>query len=178
MIIERLLDGRAKAFSQARAQDLAVCDPVCSDDDVFVTDERLHRGVEMRGLNPARLQVATIDVAGQVAVASQELLAAPDGIFKRKIFQTVKRVVVNEGPHRPVLRDDFAGEADDASQLHPSRFDVGPILYLFHLIASTFALVGGVVLSGPNRFDDAPPSASRTRMTITKEANSVRSRSV
>ena len=64
-------------------------------------------------------------MAGKIAVASHELFAAPDGFFKRKIFEAVEWIVVDEGPHRPVLRDDFAREADHAAQFHPSGFNVG-----------------------------------------------------
>ena len=61
-------------------------------------------------------------MAGQIAVAPHELFAAPDGLFKRKVLEAMERIVVHEGPHRPVLRDDFACEVNDPTQLHPSEF--------------------------------------------------------
>jgi hypothetical protein len=45
----------------------------------------------------------------------------------------VKRIVVHERPHRPILSNDFAGELDDAAQLHPSGLDVDCTVYLFHV---------------------------------------------
>jgi hypothetical protein len=80
-------------------------------------------------------------MTGKIAVAAHELFAAPDRLFKWEVFQTVKRVVMHEGAHRPVLRDDLAREMDYSSQFHPSRFDVGRAIYLFHLSDSVTALV-------------------------------------
>ena len=74
--------------------------------------------------NPAGAEVPSKDIAGEIAVASQELLATPDGFFKREILQAMKRVVMHEGPHGPILRDDFAREADDAAEFHAPGFNV------------------------------------------------------
>jgi hypothetical protein len=141
LIVERLHNRRTETVRQTGAQDNSMCDPVRSDHDLFVLHQRLQRGLKMGGLNPAGLEVAAIQLTRKIPVAAHELFAAPDGLFKRKVFQTVKRVVMHEGAHRPVLRDDFTCEMDNPSQFHPSRFDVGRTIYLFHLSDSVTALV-------------------------------------
>ena len=52
--------------------------------------------LKMRGLDPAGLEVAAIQLTRKIAVAAQEPFAAPDGFFKRKIFQTMQRIMVHE----------------------------------------------------------------------------------
>jgi hypothetical protein len=64
-------------------------------------------------------------MAAKVSVTPQELLPALDGFFERQIFDTVQWIVVDEGPHRPVSRDDFPRKADDAPQFHSPGFNVG-----------------------------------------------------
>ena len=48
---------------------------------------------------------------------------------------------MHEGPHRPVLGDDLTCEADHASEFHASGFDIGRVIYRFHLTDSVAALV-------------------------------------
>ena len=74
--------------------------------------------------NAACRVVFTILATGKVAVAAHELFPAAHGFFERQVLQTMKGIVVNECPHRPVLGDDLAGEVNDSPQLHSSRFDV------------------------------------------------------
>ena len=61
LIVERLDDGRTESLSQTGAQDLAMCDRAGSDGEVFIMNERLQRGIEVGGLNPARFQVVAVD---------------------------------------------------------------------------------------------------------------------
>ena len=56
----------------------------------------------------------------------------------------MERIVVHEGPHRPILRDHFAGEVNDTAQLHASGFDVDRRVYRFHASDS----VSGAMSSG------------------------------
>jgi hypothetical protein len=71
-------------------------------------------------------------MTGEIAVASHELFAAADGLFKRKVLKAMERIVVHERPHRPILRDDFTRKVNDPTQLHASGFDVGRRDYRFH----------------------------------------------
>jgi hypothetical protein len=87
-------------------------------------------------------------------------------------------VVVHESPHRPVLRDDFACEVDDPPQLHPSRFDVGPVLYLFHGNDPVMTLLAVTIVSDPKKVAGITPNASNTTTSIVSDANSLWSRSV
>ena len=82
--IERFVDRRTESFGQARAEDLAVSDRARSDGHVLVMHQRRQGGIEMAGLNPAGAEVVAIEVAGKIAVSPYELLAAPDGFFKRE----------------------------------------------------------------------------------------------
>src|SRR5262249_810063 len=159
-------------------QHLSMRNPARSDDHVLVLDDRLQGVVEILGLNSTGLEVDAILMAGQVAIASQELFAPPDGLFERKILETMERVVVHESPHRPVLRDDFACEVDDPSQLHPSRFDVGPVLYLFHGNDPVMALLAVTIVSDPKKVAGISPNASNTTTSMASDANSLGSRSV
>ena len=109
LIVERHHNRRAETFRQTGTQHLSMCDPARTDHDLLLLHQRLQRGLEMCGLNPAGLEVAAIQMARKIAVAAHELFATPDGLFEREVFKTVKRVVMHEGAHRPVLRDDFAG---------------------------------------------------------------------
>ena len=120
LIVERLHHWRAETIRQTGTQDLSMCNPARSDHDLLVLRQRLQRSLKMRGLNPAGFEITTIQVTGKIAVAAHELFAALDGLFKRKVFQAVKRVMMHKGAHGPVLGDDFACEMDNPSQLHPS----------------------------------------------------------
>src|SRR5262245_34406641 len=117
-------------------------------------------------------------MARQVAVASQELLAAPHCLLERKVFKAMERFVVHERPHRPILRDDLACEMDHPSQLHSPRFDVGSVLYLSHTNNSVMAPVAVVSVPVSNRWVGTTPKASNTTTRIESEANSPGSRSV
>jgi hypothetical protein len=66
-------------------------------------------------------------MAGQITVSIQELLSTPNRLFKRKVLDTMQWIVVDEGPHRPILRNDFPRESDDSSQLHSPRLDIGSV---------------------------------------------------
>jgi hypothetical protein len=76
----------------------------------------------MPELNPAGVEVAAIEVAGKIAVPSQELFAASDGFFKREVLEAVERIVMHEGPHRPVLGNDLTRQADHAPEFHAPGF--------------------------------------------------------
>ena len=159
-------------------------DPARTDRDRLIQEERLQGGVEMGRLYPARFQILAIERAGEITMSSHELLAAPGRLFKREILEAMKRIVMDEGPHRPVLRNHFAGELDHAAQLHPSGFDVDRRVYRFHTSDPEFAPAGSesapvaaVVRSGPKRLIGATPSASRVKTTITSAASSVWSKS-
>jgi hypothetical protein len=67
--IERFFDRCTEPFGQARAEDLAVRDCARSDGHVLVMYQRREGGIEMPELNPAGAEVATIEVAGKIAVS-------------------------------------------------------------------------------------------------------------
>ena len=50
---------------------------------------------------------------------------------------------MHEGPHRPVLGNDLACEADHASEFHASGFDVDRVVYRFHVTDSMTAPARG-----------------------------------
>src|SRR5580765_6176859 len=117
-------------------------------------------------------------MAGEVAAASQELVAAPDGLLERKVFKAMERIMVHESPHRPILRDDFACEMDNPSQFHSPRFEVWSVLYLFHTNNSVMAPVAVITMPVSSRWVGTTPNASNTTTRIVSEANSPGSRSV
>ena len=63
-------------------------------------------------------------MAGQIALATHELFAAAHGFVEGQVLQAVQRVVVDECPHRPVLREDFARPLDDVAQVSPRGVDL------------------------------------------------------
>src|SRR5689334_13052555 len=128
--------------------------------------------------NAACLQIPPIQFAGEITAAAHELFAAADRFFKGKVFETVERVVMHEGPHGPILRDDFPGEADDAAQLHPPGFNVGRALYRVHVDDSPMIAGANEAPAGVKSVAGARPKANRTTTTISKDANSGLSRSV
>src|SRR5512147_2307642 len=89
--------------------------------------------VKMSGLDPTGREVVAIHPAGEIAVPAHELLATTDRFFEWQVLQAMKRIVMDEGPHWPVLGNDLAGELHNAAQLHPSGFDVDRAGYLFHV---------------------------------------------
>ena len=123
--IKRFFDRCTEASGQASAEDLAVGDLARADGQVFIMHQRRKGGIEMLELNPAGIEVAAIEVAGKIAIRSQELFAAPDGFFKRKIFEAMERIVMHEGAHRPVLGNDRARQANLASEFRTSGCNVG-----------------------------------------------------
>ena len=48
------------------------------------------------------------------------------------LFQTMKRIVMDKGAHRPVIGDRFAGKTDQPSELHPLVFTIERRSYLIH----------------------------------------------
>ena len=90
-----------------------------ANDHVFIVDHRLQRLVQLLQLDPPRSKVPAVLIPREIAAASQESHAALNRFFKRKIFQAMKRIMVHERSHRPVLGDDFARQADDAQEFHP-----------------------------------------------------------
>ncbi len=67
----------------------------------------------------AAAQMAAILVARQVAASAEQLPAMLDGLFEGQRFHSMKRVVVDERAHGPVLRNDFTGQLHVGAQLHP-----------------------------------------------------------
>ena len=98
-------------------------------------------------------------LAGEIAIAAHELFAAPDRFFERKIFKTMEWIVMHERPHRPILRNDFAGEMDDSAQFHPPRFDVDRrVLFVPCERSSREALVNGVRLEARRARPEPDPA--------------------
>jgi hypothetical protein len=81
----------------------------------------------------AGAKVSTIGLAGEIALASQKLPAAPDRLLKRQILEAMEWIVVHEVPHRPVARNHFTGDTDDAAKRHATSFKVGGGVYWFHV---------------------------------------------
>ena len=119
-------------MSQAGSQNLLVRDSARTNGDVLVMRQRLYGLVEMTEQDSAGAEVPTKVLAGDIPVASQELLAMPDCRLKRKILQAVKRIVMYEGTHGPVLRDHFAGDADNAAKFHAPGVGIYRAFYLIH----------------------------------------------
>ena len=97
---------------------------------------------------------------------------APDGFFEGEIFEAMERVVMHEVPHRPILGDDLAREADHTPELHASGFDIDGLVYRFHETDSTVALMPVGCDAPTNRLVGARPRANMITTTIRSEANS------
>jgi hypothetical protein len=105
-------------MGQTGAKHITMGDAAQADGEAFLADQRLQGLVEMAKLDAPGPKIPPKGVAGKIAGGSQERLSEPDGFLKRKIFQAVKRIVVDEGAHGPILGNHLAGEADDAAKLH------------------------------------------------------------
>jgi hypothetical protein len=56
-----------------------------------------------------------------------------------EMFQATQRIMVNEGPHRPVMGDDLARKPDQAPESHALGLAVRCFLYFFHKLNSKAA---------------------------------------
>src|SRR5581483_4404362 len=127
------------------------------------------RLLEMLKPDAARAQVAAVDVAGQIAFSAQELAAPLDRLLERQALQAVQRIVMHEGPHGPVLSDDFAREADRPAKLHPLGVGIGGGRHRFHVVDSVACICGAGAPESRSRGGTRPSATSRT-MTSTKDA--------
>src|SRR5438128_486167 len=102
-----------------------------------------------------------------------------------QILETVEWIVVDEGAHRPVLRNDFAGQANDAAQLHALGFNGLKSLktaecYLFHarnsITAGRSTALSPVGLRS-NRCVGMTPNATKSTRTTASEVSSASRRS-
>src|SRR5690348_6642259 len=91
----------------------------------------------------AGVHVSAIGLPRQIPVPAQKFSATPDCLFKMEVLKTMKWIVVHKGAHGPVPCNHFAGESDDAAQLHATdigRFRIASDLYLVHAENSTTAV--------------------------------------
>jgi len=126
----------------------------------------------MPRLNPAGAEIGAIEFAGEIAVPSEELFPAPDGFFEGEIFEAMEGIVMHEVPHRPILGDNLACEADHAPELHAFGFNIDGLIYRFHETDSIVALVPVDGGAPTNRLVGARPRANTIATTSTSDANS------
>jgi hypothetical protein len=86
-----------------------------SQPDRVILCARLQGRIEMAREDPAGIQAVVKDFSGQIAPAPQYPLGPPHGFFEGEIFQPMQRIVMNEVPHGPVVRDDLAREPNQRS---------------------------------------------------------------
>src|SRR5215467_4539054 len=127
------LDGRvAEPFCQTGSQDVTMRQPMRPDAHLCLARERFQHRIEILESDTAGFKVGPILITGKITVTPHELFAAPDCLLKREVLEAVERIVVDEGPHRPILRDYFTREMNNPAQLHASGYDVGRRNYRFH----------------------------------------------
>ena len=134
--------------------------------------KRLYGLVEMTNQDSAGAQVPSKVLPGDIPVASHELLAMPDRCLKRKILQAVKRVVMYEGAHGPVLRNHFAGDADNAAKFHPPGVGIYRAFYLIHAGGSIPTVRRRFAGSRSKKRAGITPKATKSASTMAKEASS------
>jgi hypothetical protein len=130
--VERFRGGGAESMSQTGSQNLLVRDSARTNGDVLVKCKPLYGLVEMTDQDSAGAEIPSKVFPGDIPVASQEFLAMQDCCLKRKILQAVKRVVMYESAHGPVLRNHFAGDADNAAKFHAPGAGVYRAFYWIH----------------------------------------------
>src|SRR5687768_18588696 len=128
----------------------------------------------------AGAQVSAVNFAGEIALPPQILAATPDGHVKMQILKTMKWIVVHERAHGPIPRNHFAGESDNAAQLHATGFKDFKIAdggYSVHA-RNSITTVGSRFI-GPrlNRREGITPKATNSKSTIASEAISESRRS-
>ena len=69
--------------------------------------------------NAAGLEIATLGLVWKVSPPTQEMFSSPNRLLERHLFEPVKRIMVDESPHGPVLRDGLTGQLHIGAQLHP-----------------------------------------------------------
>src|SRR5262245_7444547 len=127
------LDGRvAEPFCQTGSQDVTMRQPMRSDAHLCLAGERPQHRTEILESDTAGVKVGPILMTGKITVTPHELFAAPDCLLKWEVLEAVERLVVDECPHRPILRDYFTLEMNNPAQLHASGLDVGRRNYRFH----------------------------------------------
>src|SRR5207249_4423196 len=130
--------------------------------DGLVKCKPLYGLVEMTDQDSAGAEIRSKVFPGNVTVASQEFLAMPDGCLKRKILQAMKRVVMYEGTHGPILRNHFAGDADNAAKFHASGAGVYRAFYWIHAGGSIPTVRGRFAGSGSKRRAGITPKATKS----------------
>jgi hypothetical protein len=101
------------------AQDFPVRDATSAEHHMLVLHKRLQGFVKMFEPDATRPDIGAIPLAWQIARSTQDCLAQFYGFVEWATLEAMERVVVNKGPHRPILADDLAGEADHRPELHP-----------------------------------------------------------
>ena len=66
-------------------------------------------------VNPTLAQIFLVVFSWQVTLAMKQLCTLFHRMLERQIFQPVQRVMVNEGTHRPEIRDRLGGHVDHAA---------------------------------------------------------------
>jgi hypothetical protein len=106
--IERLLDRFAEPVRQAGAQDLAVRHAARAQHHLRAAYQRRQGRIEMSGRDPSLPDIGPVGPARQIALSAQQAPAALHRFVEPEVFEAVQRIVMHEGPHRPVLGDDLA----------------------------------------------------------------------
>src|SRR5690348_12671386 len=125
--VERLVRRLAESMGQAGAKDLPVRNTARPNRDGLATCQGMQRLIEMTQQYSPAAKVSSKRFAREIAAPPQKLLAAPNRLVKREIFEAMERIVMNEGAHGPVLGDHLAGETDNAAKLHATGVRVDGI---------------------------------------------------
>ncbi len=104
-----------------------------SHQDRFVMSERLQGGIHLLDTNSTGSEIVTKHLVGKVGTATQEPLALLNGFLKFQILQPMEKIVVNKGPHGPIIRNHLAGEIDQRAHFHALSFAIRAGRYRFHI---------------------------------------------
>lgn len=89
--------------------------------DLFIAGNRLQGSSHIVFLDAPAPKLPAIVVIVEVSASTEQLPSLLYGLLKRQGFQPMERVVMDEGPHRPVLGNDFPGQFHIRAQFHPLR---------------------------------------------------------
>jgi hypothetical protein len=140
--LQSVVLGRGDLRQKRGAKDVEVGELPPSDDDALVLRQRPEGLLHVSRQDPPLADVLAKEPVGKIPVPFQIFSAEAYGLFKREVFQAMKGIVMDEGPHRPVRGDDLAGEADQRAELHPLNVGIGMKRgYRFHVASMTTRVI-------------------------------------
>src|SRR5579863_2521372 len=125
------------------AKDLEVSHLALSEDDFFVKRYVLQNGIDLLRKDSSRTEIIPVGLPGQIPSPPQELTGLTKGLFEREVLQAVQEIMMNKGPHGPIMGDDLAGKTDHRSEAHSVCSGGLHGIYSVHRLNSRTGVVGG-----------------------------------